>query len=250
MKNLGVVILAAGKGTRMESDLPKVLHKIQDKSMVRHVITKAKSLETKHIHVVVGHKAQLVKDELKDVSDLVFVEQKQLLGTGDAVKSALPCLSPAIDHVLVLCGDVPLIRSQTLSDLTQTHISKKAKLTLLAVNMENPAGYGRVVCDKEGKLDYIREQADASEEEKKINLVNTGIYCFEKKFLADALSQIRPDNNQAEYYLTDLVEIGRETGQPMEIVITRDAAEVGGINTRAELSRAISLLYETTNKHE
>ncbi len=241
MENLGIVILAAGKGTRMESDIPKVLHKIQDKSMLQHVIAKAKPLGSKHIHVVVGYKAQLVKDELKEESDLVFVEQKQLLGTGDAVRSALPYLSPAIDQVLVLCGDVPLIRSQTLSHLFQTHIAKNAKLTLLAVNMDDPTGYGRVVCDKDGKLDYIREQADASKEEKKINLVNTGIYCFEKKFLVDALARIEPDNNQAEYYLTDLVEIGRKTGQPMEIVITRDASEVGGVNTLEELARAISL---------
>ncbi len=241
MDDLGVIILAAGKGTRMESDLPKVLHKIHGKSMITHVIERAKQLGTRHIHVVVGHKAQLVKDELQEISDLTFAEQTELLGTGDAVKSAIPGLSAEINHILVLCGDVPLIRSQTLANLIQIHMEKKAKLTLLAVNMDDPTGYGRVVCDKDGKLDYIREQADANEEEKKVRLVNTGIYCFEKEFLSHALSRIRPDNNQGEYYLTDLVEIGRKTAQSMEVVVAKNAHETGGVNTKEELERAIEL---------
>ncbi len=248
MDNLGVVILAAGKGTRMESDLPKVLHTIHGKSMVAHVIDRSKQLGTRHIHVVVGHGAGLVKEALKDVPHLTFAEQKELLGTGDAVKAAIPGLSEEIRHVLVLCGDVPLIRSETLANLVQTHISKKAKLTLLAVNMDDPTGYGRVACDSEGKLDYIREQADASDEEKNINLVNTGIYCFEKDFLSQALSQIQPNNNQAEYYLTDLVAIGRKTAQPMEVVVTKNTHEVGGVNTKKELERAIELFESDTFK--
>ena len=245
--DLAIVILAAGKGTRMKSDIPKVLHKVAGKSMVVHVLDCARKLTQDNIHVVIGHGAQLVKDEVKLYFPVNFVIQKLLLGTGDAVKQALPALAPGIKNVLVLCGDVPLIREDTLRSLLATH-GTSSKLSVLAVNMENPTGYGRIVLDREGEMASIREEADATRAEKQITTINTGIYCFDRFFLEQAIELIRPDNNQAEFYLTDMVEIARSKREKISVCLMADPRQVIGVNSPNELEKVESFIQEIENE--
>ncbi len=233
--DVGTIILAAGKGTRMRSDMPKVLHMVAGKSMIMHVIETAKKITPDNIHVVVGYKSQDVKDEVKKYCKVNFAEQKQLIGTGDAVKSAIPGLNPVIKNVLVLYGDVPLIHEKTISNLIDQHKKKGAEVSVLAVDLDDPTGYGRIVTDDQNRMLCIREEADASVEEKKIKKINTGIYCFEKNILEAALNEIQPDNNQAEYYLTDAIEIAQK--KKTMVVTVSDYREVIGVNTVQELKR-------------
>lgn len=242
--NLAVIILAAGKGSRMKSDLAKVLHKVAGKSMVVHVIACARKIVKNHIHVVVGHQAQDVKDEISTYFDVHFAMQKELLGTGDAVKSALPAIDPKIENIMVLCGDVPLVQERTLVQLFQGHLAHHAMVTVLATKVKNPHGYGRLILDASQNLVCIREEADATETEKKINIVNAGIYCFNKAFLTAAIACLEPDNNQKEYYLTDVVENARKTKQKARAVVMDDPRQVIGVNTPQELSRAERLFQE------
>ena len=248
MDDLAIVILAAGKGTRMRSDIPKVLHRIAGKSMVLHVLACAEKLTPDNIYLVVGHRAQLVKDEVGRYFSVNFVTQKQLLGTGDAVKQALPFLTPGIKDVLVLCGDVPLIRQDTLVELVTTHRSTQAKLTVLAVDMENPEGYGRIVLDSSGEMVAIREDSDATTLEKQITTINTGIYCFDRGFIEQAIDLIRPDNSQAEFYLTDMVEIARSKGEKISVRIMTDPRQVIGVNNLDDLENAESLIHHFQNE--
>lgn len=240
--DLAVVILAAGKGTRMKSELAKVLHKVSGKCMVNHVISAASSISPDHIHIVIGHQAELVQKEVLVYHDVHFALQSQLLGTGDAVKAALPGIGKNVNHVLVLCGDVPLIQPLTLTQLVNGHLSEDAKITVLSTIVDNPTGYGRIITDNNGDLVCIREEADASVSEKKVKMVNTGIYCFEKSFLAEAIEQIVPENNQAEYYLTDLVEIAKNKGEKITSITMDDPRQVMGVNTLQELDTANRLI--------
>ncbi len=240
MDDLAIIILAAGKGSRMKSDLAKVLHPVGGKSMVVHVVGCAKKV-TSAVHVVVGHQAQQVKEDVNRFHRVSFSLQEQLLGTGDAVKSALPDIAPHIQNVLVLCGDVPLIQKDTLEDLMRVHGESRAKLSVLAVNLANPNGYGRVLLDKSDRLLSIREDRDANEAELKISLVNSGIYCFDKTFLESAIENIGNDNTQAEYYLTDLVEIAVAQGEQTSVLSIQDSAQVEGVNTLGDLARAEAL---------
>lgn len=238
---LGIIILAAGKGTRMKSDTAKVLHKIAGKSMIAHVLEKALKITNEHIYIVVGHQAEQVKNEIGSVCKVHFAYQKQLLGTGDAVKAAIPMLDPQIRDVLVLCGDVPLIKERTLRTLVNTHINGLSEITILATIMEEPKGYGRIICDEAGKLLCIREEADATSEEKNIRTVNTGIYCFNKALLGHALNEISPENSQGEYYLTDIVEISLKQNKKVSVITTRDSAQFIGVNTLEDLQKAENL---------
>jgi bifunctional UDP-N-acetylglucosamine pyrophosphorylase/glucosamine-1-phosphate N-acetyltransferase/UDP-N-acetylglucosamine pyrophosphorylase len=248
MDDLAIVILAAGKGTRMKSDLPKVLHRVGGKSMVMHVLACAGKLTQDHIYLVIGHKADLVKQEVSPYFSGNFVIQKRLLGTGDAVKQALPDLASGIKDVLVLCGDVPLIKESTLRDLLATHRNTHAKLTVLAVDMENPGGYGRIILDDSGDVAAIREEADATFQEKQITTINTGIYCFDRKFLEAAIGLLRPDNNQAEFYLTDMVEIARSKKEKISVRLMADPRQVIGVNSPHELERVESLIHAIENE--
>ena len=241
-QKFGAIILAAGKGTRMKSDKAKVLHSIGGKSMVIRVIESVLCLCRNHIHVVVGHQAEKVRSEVQRFhSNIHFATQARLLGTGDAVKSALGGISPAVDHVLVLCGDTPLIQAKTLADFLAFHGKEKRVVSVLSVIIEEPTGYGRIVQDDNGNVVAIREEADADASEKKIQRVNTGIYCFDRSFLAQAIQEIQPDNNQAEYYLTDLVEIAVDKGYKIGCQLAPNAHEVMGVNTLEELEKAASL---------
>ncbi len=243
-KNVAVVILAAGKGTRMKSDLAKVLHKVDGKSMVAHVVGCAARVAGENIHVVIGHQADQVKNEVVQDFDVHFALQTQLLGTGDAVKAVLPDLNPKISDVLVLCGDVPLIQPETLNRLIDGHRKSNAKVTVLATNIDKPTGYGRLIVDDDNNLVCIREEADASDAEKKITTINAGIYCFDKKSLVSAIGQLRPDNNQDEYYLTDVIAIAKKKNQKLSVVVTDDPRQVIGVNTLEELEMAGRLIHQ------
>ncbi len=248
MDDLAIVILAAGKGTRMKSDLPKVLHKVAGKSMVVHVLACARKLTRCNIHLVIGHQAQLVKQEVCQYFLVDFVIQTSLLGTGDALKQALPELVPKIKDVLVLCGDVPLIQEDTLRALLAAHRTTNAKLTVLAVNMENPTGYGRIILDSSGDMTSIREESDATNKEKQITTINTGIYCFDKTFLEEAIGLIRPDNNQAEFYLTDMVQIARSKREKISVQLMADPRQVIGVNSPNDLERVEALIQQIENE--
>lgn len=248
MNKIAVIILAAGKGSRMKSDLAKVLHKVAGESMVNHVIEAAKQTASGHIHVVVGHQAEKVRKAIQEKHHVHFAFQKELLGTGDAVKAALPGVDGCVQHVLVLCGDVPLIRKQTIADLVSLHQNQKADLTVLAAKVGDPTGYGRVIQDKEGRLIAIREEADASDLEKGIDIVNSGIFCFEKQFLKSGLSRIKNNNSQGEYYLTDLVEVAVLNGAKTCVKIIDDAEQVMGVNTIEQLNRINKAFPGTTNE--
>lgn len=239
---LGIIILAAGKGTRMNSDLPKVLHSINSKPMIEYVVETAQELAKESVYIVVGHKADKVRQEVSKRFSVRYVLQKELLGTGDAVRAALPVLDDCIEHVLVMCGDVPLIRKDTLLDLVESHRFNKNSLTVLAAELDEPEGYGRIILDKEGRVICIREQADAGEVEKEVRLVNTGIFCFDREFLQEAIPMITTENSQKEYYLTDVIEIAVKNSKKSGVVKMSNSHEMMGVNTCEQLERAGKLL--------
>lgn len=241
MDDVAVIILAAGKGSRMKSDLAKVLHKVAGKSMVVHVTQCARAIAPDHIYIVVGHQWERVRAEVLKFYPAHFAVQKQLLGTGDAVKTVLPDIPRHIKSVLVLCGDIPLIRKKTLKELVSGHKNSGGKLSVLAVRKEDPYGYGRIVTDEKGRLLAIREESDASESERQIHLVNSGIYCFDRSFLEKGIGLIKNDNEQAEYYLTDLVEIAVSQNETIHVQTLNDPDQVMGVNTLSELARAEAL---------
>ncbi len=237
--DVAAVILAAGKGTRMESDLPKVLHKIHSKSMINYVTECAqKVVGPRNIHVVIGYKAQKVKEEIDKYFDVEYAYQEKLLGTGDAAKAALRGLLDNIKIVLVLNGDVPFIKAKTLLNLIKTHKENGNLITLLTIEIDDPTGYGRIVQDDKGDVICIKEQADATFEEQKIKQINSGIYCFDREFLDYAIPKIESKNVQKEYYLTDVVEIAIAESARTGTIAADSWEEVMGINTIAELERA------------
>jgi len=241
--HLAVVILAAGKGTRMKSDKAKVLHKVAGKSMVAHVIGVAKKIAKDNVHVVIGHQAQSVREEISKSFSVNFAIQKTLLGTGDAVKAVMPTLDASTKHVLVLYGDTPLIQKETLIKLLNGYFNYHAKVAVLATDLDNPKGYGRIILDSHGNMQSIREDADVNAEEKKIRKVNSGIYCFDKELLIRTLNQIKPNNNQSEYYLTDAIEIARLNEEKIIVVTMNDSRQVMGVNTLVELANAEDLIH-------
>ncbi|MCP3869074.1 MAG: UDP-N-acetylglucosamine diphosphorylase/glucosamine-1-phosphate N-acetyltransferase [Gammaproteobacteria bacterium] len=230
---LGVVILAAGQGTRMKSDLPKVLHPLADRPLVGHVITTARQLNADRIAVVYGHGGEQVPRAFSD-TDLAWVEQAQQLGTGHAVEQAMPRMSE-MDRVLVLYGDVPLTSVDTLQSLLDK--ASDTPLALLTVDLENPSGYGRIVRDTESsRILRIVEQKDASDAELSIQEINTGILVADRSKLSAWLSGLENANAQGEYYLTDIVEMAVNEGIRVSSTQPEDLYEVVGVNDRRQLS--------------
>lgn len=249
MDALSVIILAAGKGSRMKSDLPKVLHKVAGKPMILHVIACAgQVVPDDRIHVVVGHQAKTVQQTVTRCYRVKFSMQRQLLGTGDAVKCALPGLSPDARDVVVLYGDVPLIQPETVTDLVSTHRASHAQVTILAADLENPTGYGRVLQDSCNRVVAIREEADASDDEKKIQRINTGIYCFDRRFLSSALNRLAPTNHQAEYYLTDVVSIACSDDKKITVKVLKHPDRIMGVNTLDDLEKTRNLAESVQNE--
>jgi bifunctional UDP-N-acetylglucosamine pyrophosphorylase / glucosamine-1-phosphate N-acetyltransferase len=249
---LDVLILAAGLGTRMRSQTAKVLHKLGGRPLIAHVCRAAAALSPRSIYVIVGHQAeavaQAVREEMGE-SGAVCLKQAEQRGTGDAVKAAHEHLAGANSTLLILSGDVPLARPETLGALVhqhRTHRAHGAACTLLSVKLEDPTGYGRVVRDAEGRFERIVEQKDATPAERQIKESNMGIYCFETRSLFPALERLQPTNVQGEYYLTDVPGILRAGGDDISIYLHTDAREVSGINTRVELAEFENLLRRRT----
>ncbi len=237
LNKTAVIILAAGKGTRMKSEKAKVLHEIGGVPMLSYVLDAAKDTGADKTVVVVGHQADKVRDAFVG-KDLLFAEQKEQLGTGHAVMQAEKALKGFKGDVLILSGDVPLITSETIKGLMKVHRDEKATLTILTAEPENPHGYGRIIKDSKGSVKKIVEQKDATEKEKAVREINTGIYCVDSAFLFKALKGIKPQNAQKEYYLTDIVAIAVKGKEAVSTSKVRDFEEVMGINSRIELAEA------------
>jgi bifunctional UDP-N-acetylglucosamine pyrophosphorylase/glucosamine-1-phosphate N-acetyltransferase len=242
---LDVLILAAGFGTRMKSAKAKVLHKLGGRALIAHVCRSAAGLKPRGTYIVVGYQAEdvvsAVREELGD-DRAVFVKQMEQRGTGDAVIAARDALANAGSTVLLLSGDVPLVKPETLRTMVDRHREQKATCTILSVRLENPTGYGRIVRDGADNFVRIVEQKDATEEERQIREINAGIYCFESEKLFGTLARLQPTNAQGEYYLTDVPGILLRDGETVAIYPHADAREVSGINTRAELAEFENLL--------
>ena len=244
MQKIISVILAAGKGTRMKSDLVKVLHPLLGVPMLSYSIELSlNGIKAAKTVVVIGHQADRIREKFKD-DRIHFVLQKEQLGTGHAVLQAFPLIESFHGTVLILCGDVPLVKTETLRSFMDTFWRNESVLSVLTAVVENPFGYGRILRSQAGWLERIVEEKDASEEEKLIREINTGIFCVKAPFLVDGLKEIGQENAQGEYYLTDLVEIGRKRGLRCSAHMVADPAEVMGINTRVDLAIAHELLRE------
>jgi len=235
--NIAVIILAAGMGKRMKSKKAKVLHAISGKPMILYVVETARRIAENNVILVVGNQAEGVKEKVSAAIDVEYAYQDKQLGTGHAVSCAIPFLNDNIDHVLVLCGDVPLIQRVTLLTLVENHMAQDRDITILAVKTETPRGYGRILYDDNLDVSGIVEEADADASQKAIKTVNTGIYCIEKVFLKAALKKIRPDNAQGEFYLTDIIKVGYQEKKRIGVVIRNNFEEFIGINTREDLIR-------------
>lgn len=244
---LSVVILAAGKGTRMKSGKAKVLHEVFYSPMVHHVIKSVQPLEPTRIAVIVGHQKEAVSKSLQ-AFDVEFVVQKEQLGTGHAVLTAEEAIDEGAGTVMILCGDTPLLQSATLQEMYSTHLTSGAVLTLMTTSLDNPTNYGRILTAKDGSLRGIVEQKDASEDELAICEINAGIYCVERDFLFSALKQVGTDNSQGEVYLTDIVAIAVEQGKPARKYTTPHSMDVLGVNSRLELSQAHTELQKRRNE--
>ncbi|MBM4270648.1 MAG: hypothetical protein FJ139_00610 [Deltaproteobacteria bacterium] len=237
-RSLCAIILAAGKGTRMKSDLAKVLHPVCGKPMLSYSVELARTVGADRVIVVIGHQADLVRETFRD-QGLMFVEQREQLGTGHAVLQAREMFRDYDGLILILCGDVPLLLPETVRSFIKHHIVSRSTVTVLTTLMEDPSGYGRVIKREEtGEVLRIVEEKDATPDEKKTGEINTGIYCVESRFLFEAVAEIRNENAQREYYLTDIIEIARKKGFKVGSLVAPDPGEVMGINTVEDLERA------------
>jgi UDP-N-acetylglucosamine diphosphorylase/glucosamine-1-phosphate N-acetyltransferase len=241
MKKLITLILAAGLGKRMKSDLPKVIHRINGKELVKYVISQATDTGSDEIWLIIGHKGELVREATKDLG-VNYVEQKEQLGTGHAVMQAENVLEGKSGDILILCGDVPLLRSETLINMRKFHNSSGAVATVLTTEFNDPFGYGRIIKDKKGNILRIVEQKDASEEEKSVKEINSGVYIIDKNELFSSLKHISSDNAGGEYYLTDVIGILTGQNKKVSTFLTHDNTEIQGINTIEQLLQAESIM--------
>ncbi len=244
-KNLKVIILAAGQGTRMKSKVPKVLHKVLDKTMLDYVIDASLKAGAEDVCVVVGHKSMLVR---KMIGDRVkYAIQKEQLGTGHAVKQAGDFIGDE-GSVLVLCGDTPLIKPETIDKIFSFHSEHKNAATAVSFIKEDPTGYGRIIRSAEGEFLRIVEQKDGTEEELAVKEVNSGVYIFEAKALKEALDSLDNGNAQGEYYLTDTMELIKNTGASAGVMTAEDETEFLGVNSKLDLSVVTKALIKRINE--
>lgn len=242
---VAVAILAAGKGTRMKSTLPKVLHQLGGRSLVERVLDSCQGLQPERQLVIVGYQGETVKQQFAHRPEVEFVEQTQQLGTGHAIQQLLPHLAGYQGDLLVLNGDAPLLRAETLETLLATHQSHGNEATLLTANLPNPKGYGRVFCSGDNLVMQIVEDRDCNDAQRQNHRINAGIYCFNWPKLAAALPQLRADNDQQEYYLTDVVHFLN----PVMAVDVADPSEINGINDRKQLAAAYEILQDRIKDH-
>ncbi|MHB8126042.1 MAG: bifunctional UDP-N-acetylglucosamine diphosphorylase/glucosamine-1-phosphate N-acetyltransferase GlmU [Desulfitobacteriaceae bacterium] len=245
MPNLAVVIMAAGKGTRMKSKLPKVMHEIAGKSLIEHVLDMVSQVGIECPIVILGHGKEVVGTRVSDRCQIVV--QTQQLGTGHAIMQALPFLDE-IDDIIVLSGDQPLLKSDTILELIKLHRDEEATATVLTAKLSEPFGYGRIVKNAQ-ELVRIVEEKDATPEERKLQEINTGTYCFKFVELKEALSRITPKNAQGEYYLTDVFNIFLAKGAKVLTHCTPDGDEALGINNRSQLAEAEKIYHQRIRQY-
>ena len=242
-QDLAVIILAAGKGTRMQSSLAKVLLPLEGHPLLHYVLDLSSKLNPVRTIVVVGHQADQVKEAFAG-REVEFVVQSEQLGTGHAAQQVQPLLKNFEGSVLVLCGDMPLIRHETILRMIDEHKSSSAKCTVLTLKSSESHDFGRIIRENDGSVLKIVEVKDASEAEKKVDEFNSGVYCFDNRLFFKALGYIDTDNVQKEYYLTDTIEYLVRNRYSVRTIQTKDANEILGINSPDDLSRAVRLLGE------
>ncbi|MEG0508386.1 MAG: bifunctional UDP-N-acetylglucosamine diphosphorylase/glucosamine-1-phosphate N-acetyltransferase GlmU, partial [Eubacterium sp.] len=244
MKSAKTIILAAGQGTRMVSEKPKVLHTILGKPMLDYVISASKEAGIDDIAVIVGYKADTVKKMLPE--NVMAIEQKEQLGTGHAVLQALPFFENFEGNVLVLVGDAPLVRKETIEEMIKAHEAGDFAATVLTAIFDDPTGYGRIV-KKGDELLKIVEHKDATLEERQIKEINSGMYCFDAQALQTALKAITSDNSQGEYYLTDAIEILRESGKKVGSYPTPEVQDIAAVNSKVQLAEIGKMMRSRIN---
>jgi UDP-N-acetylglucosamine diphosphorylase/glucosamine-1-phosphate N-acetyltransferase len=231
------IILAAGKGTRMKSDIAKGLHPLGGAPLLSWPLKAARAAGASRIVVVIGHQGERIRELFRD-ADLLFVEQRELLGTGHAVLQAREAFQGRSEEVVILCGDVPLLRPETIRALYEKRRSDRAAVTVLTTIVAEPFGYGRVITSADGRVLRIVEEKDATAAERLVCEINSGTYCVESRFLFDAVASLGDENAQHEYYLTDIIEYACKNGLAATSLVVSDPAEVAGINTPEDLQRA------------
>ncbi len=241
MHNVAAVILAAGKGQRMESDLPKVLHLLHGKPLLLYVLASCQEAGLGRIITVVGFKGELVNEATRQYQ-VETVWQKEQLGTGHAVLQAEPLFTEYPSEIVVMNGDVPLITSETITLLVGEHRRRKAAATVLTAEVEDPTGYGRIIRSANGLVDRIVEEADADEHTRKVREINSGMFCFVPGYLFEALHRVQNHNRQGEYYLPDVLTIMRDNGHPIAAQKVKDSNEVLGVNSPEQLKQ-IAKIY-------
>ncbi len=244
-KNVAVIILAAGKGERMKSELPKVLHPLCGRPLLSYVLSLVKNLKIKNKVAVLGYKHEQVKPYLD--RDIKVALQRKLLGTADAVRKALSLLKGFRGTILILYGDIPLLKKEAVDKLIKRHHDVGAAATFLTAKMEKPQGYGRVLRDKYSTMCGIVEEKDADDFQKDIKEINTGIACFDKEKLVEALKSVKLNKKKKEYYLTDVISILYSKNELVETVDLADACEGMGVNSQKELAKAISIMRQRIN---
>ena len=244
LTDCNAIILAAGKGTRMKSELPKVLHKVAGKPLVSHVIEACRAAGVEKPLLVVGHGSQQVRDAIGD--DVAYCEQYQQLGTGHAVMCALPCIDLKKGETFVMCGDAPLIEGETLRELHDYFKASGAVCTVLSATLSDPTGYGRIFRDGTGRVLGIIEEKDATENQKKITEINTGTYCFDLAALRSVINELDTHNAQGEYYLTQVLELLIIKGCTVNAMKCRDNTAALGVNDRIQQAQAEKILRERT----
>lgn len=246
MNNILAIILSAGEGKRMKSENSKVLHKVCGKTMIECVRDAVVEAGISDIVAVVGHKKEQVKEQLKDSVKYAIQEKQQ--GTGHAVKMAMPFINNNDGHVLVLCGDTPLITSETIKNTIKYHEENNFAVTVISTMFDNPYGYGRIVRDNNNQVVKIVEQKDATDKQAKIQEVNSGMYCFKTSCLISALNELNTNNSQGEYYLTDTIEILIKKGEKAGALVVSDNNEILGINNRIQLEEANQIMKKKINE--
>jgi len=240
--NVAVIILAAGMGTRMKSTKAKVLHEILGKPMILYVVETAKKVAGNDVILVIGNQADKVRRIVSEKAEVRYASQDKQLGTGHAVSCALSCIPDYCEEVVILCGDVPLLTADTVMQLVDDHVKTKRDISLLAVEKDNPKGYGRLLYDDKDHVSKIVEEADANKEQKQIKMINTGIYCVRKKYLVDIVRKIKSNNAQGEFYLTDIIEIGNKGKKLVGALVGNDDKEFFGINNNKDLKEAEEIM--------
>jgi bifunctional UDP-N-acetylglucosamine pyrophosphorylase / glucosamine-1-phosphate N-acetyltransferase len=247
--NTAAIILAAGKGTRMKSDMPKVVFELNGIPMINRVIATAKEIKSRRIIVVVGYKREIVQSVIEEDESIRFAVQEPQSGTGHAIMVCREHIEDFDGLVFILYGDVPLLKSDTLQKMQALHEKEKAACTVLTAVLDDPLQYGRIIRDSGDNFVKIVEHKDATEAEREVHEINTGIYCYNSAELLWSIGQLKNDNSQKEYYLTDTLEILKQKGEHIATLILEDNLEASGINSPQQLKELGNELMNREQRH-